>query len=248
MVRSAIQSILPHSSHRYSPSDFRLKTPAVGTLEANATRPRKLGESRTQSEANWKWVVGQLRAGNPAHEVVRILAASRRDKPNPIYYAQRTVDVASAVILARDGIDSDSIVDRLAERGSSRPSEIAATALRFVERLRIHHLRRTKMPLLEITQSRQISASVRLDEATATQVDQYAAFIRASADDVVDKALNYVFAKDRDFQDFLKTPEAKQISSTLRVRKAPSSEVIEQTTKKAVSAPTSVEPVRVVKA
>ena len=31
------------------------------------------------------------------------------------------------------------------------------------------------MPLLEITQSRQISASVRLDEATATQVDQYAA-------------------------------------------------------------------------
>ena len=88
------------------------------------------------------------------------------------------------------------------------------------------------MPLLEITQSRQISASVRLDEATATQVDQYAAFIKASADDVVDKALNYVFAKDRDFQDFLKTPEAKQISSTLRVRKAPSTEVVEQPAKK----------------
>jgi hypothetical protein len=104
------------------------------------------------------------------------------------------------------------------------------------------------MPLLEITQSRQISASVRLDEATATQVDQYAAFIKASADDVVDKALNYVFAKDRDFQDFLKTPEAKQISSTLRVRKAPSSEVIEQPAKKAVSATASVESVRVVKA
>jgi hypothetical protein len=48
------------------------------------------------------------------------------------------------------------------------------------------------MPLLEITQSRQISASVRLDEATATQIDQYAAFIKASADDVVDKALNYL--------------------------------------------------------
>jgi hypothetical protein len=88
------------------------------------------------------------------------------------------------------------------------------------------------MPLLEITQCRQISASVRLDEATATQVDQYAAFIKASADDVVDKALNYVFAKDRDFQDFLKTPEAKQISSTLRVRKAPSTEVAEQPAKK----------------
>jgi hypothetical protein len=104
------------------------------------------------------------------------------------------------------------------------------------------------MPLLEITQSRQISASVRLDEATATQVDQYAAFIKASADDVVDKALNYVFAKDRDFQDFLKTPEAKQINSTLRVRKAPSSEVIEQPAKKAVSATVPMEPMRTVKA
>ena len=75
------------------------------------------------------------------------------------------------------------------------------------------------MPLLEITQTRQISASVRLDGATATQVDQYAAFIHASADDVVDKALNYVFSKDRDFQDFLKTPHAKQVSPALRVRK-----------------------------
>ena len=104
------------------------------------------------------------------------------------------------------------------------------------------------MPLLEVIQSRQISASVRLDEATATQVDQYAAFIKASADDVVDKALNYVFSKDRDFQDFLKSPEAKQISSTLRVRKAPSTEAIEQPSKNVVAVTASAEPVRGVKA
>ena len=66
------------------------------------------------------------------------------------------------------------------------------------------------MPLLEINLSRYISASVRLDESTAEQVDQYAAFVHASADDVVDKALNYVFSKDRDFQDFLKTPQASR--------------------------------------
>ena len=83
------------------------------------------------------------------------------------------------------------------------------------------------MPLLEITQTRQISASVRLDKATATQVDQYAAFIHASADDVVDKALNYVFSKDRDFQDFLKTPQARKVTSTLRIRKAPVNEALE---------------------
>jgi len=77
------------------------------------------------------------------------------------------------------------------------------------------------MPLLEINQSRYICASIRLYESTAEQVDQYAAFVHAPADDVVDKALNYVFSKDRDFQDFLKTPQAKQVASTLRVRKGP---------------------------
>ena len=92
------------------------------------------------------------------------------------------------------------------------------------------------MPLLEVIQSRQISASVRLDEGTATQVDQYAAFIKATADDVVDKALNYVFSKDRDFQDFLKTPQAKQVlalcaSVRLRPTKRP-----EQPAKKPVAA------------
>jgi hypothetical protein len=46
------------------------------------------------------------------------------------------------------------------------------------------------MPLLEVIQTRHVSASIRLDEVTATQVDQYAAFIHATADDVVDKALN----------------------------------------------------------
>ena len=83
------------------------------------------------------------------------------------------------------------------------------------------------MPLLEVVQTRQISASIRLTDATATQVDQYAAFIRACADDVVEQALTYVFSKDRDFQDFLKTPEARQVSSTLRVRKAPIAEASE---------------------
>ena len=62
------------------------------------------------------------------------------------------------------------------------------------------------MPLLEVVQTRQISASIRLTDTTATQVDQYAAFISACADDVVEQALAYVFSKDRDFQDFPEDP------------------------------------------
>jgi hypothetical protein len=80
------------------------------------------------------------------------------------------------------------------------------------------------MPLLEINQIRYIRAVVRLDKTTAEQIDQYAAFVHASADDVVDKALNYVFSKDRDFQDFLKTPQAKQVASALHIRGGPSRE------------------------
>ena len=100
------------------------------------------------------------------------------------------------------------------------------------------------MPLLEINQVRHICASVRLDEETAAQVDQYAAFIRASADDVVDKALNYVFSKDRDFQEFLKSPQAKQVASTLRVRKAVTNGAPEQPGKKAVAGVESTPSVR----
>jgi 23S rRNA maturation-related 3'-5' exoribonuclease YhaM len=75
------------------------------------------------------------------------------------------------------------------------------------------------MPLLEIIQIRQVSATIRVDETTAEQIDQYAAFLHASADEVVDKALAYVFAKDRDFQEFLRTPEAASVAQSLRIRR-----------------------------
>jgi len=103
------------------------------------------------------------------------------------------------------------------------------------------------MPLLEINQIRHICASVRLDEETAAQVDQYAAFIRVSADDVVDKALNNIFSKDRDFQEFLKTPQAKQVASTLRVRKVGNNGASEQSGKKVAAGVESTPSVRAVK-
>lgn len=75
------------------------------------------------------------------------------------------------------------------------------------------------MPLLEISQSRYITATIRLEEATAAQIDQYAAFLHASADEVVDKALNYVFSKDREFQEYLKLADAARIPPSLRIRR-----------------------------
>ena len=83
------------------------------------------------------------------------------------------------------------------------------------------------MPLIEINQSRQVSATIRLDSATATLIDQYAAFIHASADDVIDKALNYVFSKDREFQEYLKTAQSGNVVPTLRVRRSGNGEASE---------------------
>jgi hypothetical protein len=90
------------------------------------------------------------------------------------------------------------------------------------------------MPLHEISQIPHISASVRIDESAAAQIDQYDDSFHAFADDVVDKALNYVFSKGRDFQGFLKTPQAKQVASTVRVRKHPSNGAEEEPAKKLV--------------
>jgi hypothetical protein len=82
-----------------------------------------------------------------------------------------------------------------------------------------------------------MSASIRLTETTADQINQYAAFIKACADDVVEQALTYVFSKDRDFQEFRKTPQAKQANSTLRVRKVPALEAATPTPQKPTTAP-----------
>ena len=75
------------------------------------------------------------------------------------------------------------------------------------------------MPLLEVQQPIQkVTATVTLEQSTATLVDQYAAFIHATADEVVNKALDYVFAKDKQFQSFLATDAAKSAPNSLRVK------------------------------
>lgn len=54
------------------------------------------------------------------------------------------------------------------------------------------------MELLEVTQVRHVNASIRLTDTTAILTDQYALFIHACADEVIEQALTYVFSKDRD--------------------------------------------------
>ena len=85
--------------------------------------------------------MAQLDAGIPSREIVQILANIRCDKPNPEYYAHRTVDMATAVRWVRKGVDCESVIEGLKDHNSdlstSRAAEIAATASRFVERTQI---------------------------------------------------------------------------------------------------------------
>ena len=87
--------------------------------------------------------MAQMNAGIPAQEIAQRLAKMRRDKPNPHYYAHRTVDIATAVQWVRKGVDYDSLVEGLKARNSAlstdRAAEIATTAFSFVQRVRILH-------------------------------------------------------------------------------------------------------------
>jgi len=122
----------------YSLENFRLEMPSVALADSGSVNAHRPLGSATQSENDWAWVMAQLAAGTPASRIVQMLIALRCDKPNPLYYALRTVDVASAVLWARKGISSEAIVRQLETRNQSlskdRAAEIAATASRFVQR------------------------------------------------------------------------------------------------------------------
>jgi hypothetical protein len=75
------------------------------------------------------------------------------------------------------------------------------------------------MPLLEITSTKKITATVSLDDAIAKQINVYAAFTNASADEVVNKALEYVFSKDREFQKYREENSTARASYPLRIKK-----------------------------
>ena len=85
--------------------------------------------------------MAQLNTGIPPQEIAQTLTNMRSDKPNPHYYAHRTVDIATAVQLVRKGIDFGSLIEDLKTRNSAlstdRAAEIARTAFSFVQRVRI---------------------------------------------------------------------------------------------------------------
>jgi hypothetical protein len=122
----------------------------MGTVDAmlfdHAIPSRKQPGKHSNSESDWAWVSDELAHGKDAVKITRELASRRSDKPNPLYYAQRTVDVASARLWLIEGIRIDDIITMLESRRrfelptalcSARAREIATTAQRMMARKKI---------------------------------------------------------------------------------------------------------------
>ena len=126
-----------------TPDHFRLDIPICEpTPGASAARQRP-SHKGTNSENDWAWVLAELTNGADAEELTRALALRRSDKPNPLYYALRTVDVASAKLWLSGGIRMEDVIAMLERRrsaeipaalGRGRAREIAHTAERMLAR------------------------------------------------------------------------------------------------------------------
>jgi hypothetical protein len=132
------------SNSIYGPENFRLDgaadCPALSQRENSQKSPFR---KHSHSEDDWAWVLSELSRGEDAAKLTRELASQRADKPDPLYYARRTVDVASARIWLAKGIRIDDVITMLDVRRrfefpaalcAARAREIAATAQRMTAR------------------------------------------------------------------------------------------------------------------
>jgi hypothetical protein len=74
------------------------------------------------------------------------------------------------------------------------------------------------MALLEVIHIKRLTATFQIDEPLAHTLDKYAHHIHASADEVIGKALEFVFARDKDFQKWAASDAAASIPPSLRLK------------------------------
>jgi hypothetical protein len=81
-----------------SPRDFpAFPPPGPSTTRERTAKPTAVTHGGSRSERDWAEVMQALEKGESPAAIRERLEASRQDKPNPQYYAQRTVDRAVQV-------------------------------------------------------------------------------------------------------------------------------------------------------
>jgi hypothetical protein len=131
------------SDATYRPDDFRLYVLREACMIPSVQQGHRLPDMCTNSERDWAWVSRELAQGKDAVQLTLELASRRSDKPNPTYYAQRTVDMASARLWLREGAATSEVIAMIEVRrhleipaaiNAPRAREIAATAQRSITR------------------------------------------------------------------------------------------------------------------
>ena len=87
-----------------------------GELIRGGIRSGKPTGKHSHSEQDWAWILQELARGKDPVKLTRTLAERRSDKSNPLYYAQRTVDVASAWLWLKRGFPIADVVTMLQVR------------------------------------------------------------------------------------------------------------------------------------
>lgn len=79
------------------------------------------------------------------------------------------------------------------------------------------------MSLLKIPTSKNVTATVTIEDTTAATIDRYAAFTQKTADEVVNAACKYVFEKDKQFLTWSEKHSTGRPAAGLRLKKTPAS-------------------------
>jgi hypothetical protein len=139
-----VEYLTESTSH---PEGFRLAIaiPNRDLIRGSIGHGKPTGK-HSNSEQDWAWILGELARGKDPIKLTLTLAEFRSDKPDPHYYAQRTVDVASAWLWLNKGFPIADVVTMLQVRRqfeipdrlcSARAHEIAFTAQRMIARKKI---------------------------------------------------------------------------------------------------------------
>jgi hypothetical protein len=128
----------------WTPDEFRLADVSPqAVFSSRGISQQSPSRKHTHSEQDWAWVLSELTGGREVAIVTETLTVRRSDKPNPLYYARRTVDIASARLALLAGSSIQDVIKMLEARRiaeipaalcSTRAREITHTAAQMIAR------------------------------------------------------------------------------------------------------------------
>ena len=126
-----------HGGSTWDSDDFRLGILASDAiLSSRALTARKHPSNRTNPGHDWSWVLHEFARGKDAVKFAQKLTSRHADRPNSVYYPQRTGDVASARLRLGESIPiQDAVIPLAGPRGLEIPLVLSLARARKDYRL-----------------------------------------------------------------------------------------------------------------